>query len=424
MKLWQLARLDLLRCRRRHVVSLSAVVSTVSSLLIIFSLFFGIRKHVLQPILPELPLNLLLAEPKNMSLGFFAFDARTFRKNFNDDTLKAIRKTEGVEAVYPIIGAQFPMRAEGGEAFLGHRMRTDVFATGLSSELVKTDVADGYAFEDAKGPRVPVLVARRLLDLYNSTVAKSINKPKLSEEAIVGLEFELVLGSSYARGTPRPDRVSRKTAQIVGLSEKASLVGISVPEQTMRRWNKSMSTAAPEFSGAYVKLNDRSYAGAVVHTLEQLGLSVDGTAKVASSLYTTLAVLTACLVGLILFFSGLAIMQSFAQLIFERRTEFAIMRALGATQARITKLVLLEALMIACVGIALGAPLGVGLSYLLDIAVVSLISDIPLKPTHVLHCSFAAFAGASFLGIVAALTGALYPTLRGAQKTLSTSLRL
>jgi ABC-type antimicrobial peptide transport system permease subunit len=423
VRLGTLVLADLARSKRRLAVVAIAVAASVAVVVVLGGFVAGIHRYVIQPLLPELPLDLLKVEPKTLSVGLLAFDSSSLSGGGLDDAAVArLSRIEGVKKVYPVVAAAFPMRAEGGEGFIGHRMHTDVFATGVAPDLVAADVAKGYSFEDAADGRVPVLVARRLLDLYNTTIASAIDKPRLSPDMVIGFEFDLVLGSSYARGTPDPNRVKRMTAQIVGLSDQATLVGITIPEETVRRWNREHGGRNP-LSGAYVLTEGANAAGAVARAIEKAGFTVDETAKIVGAGIAIAGALLFLFGGTLLLLSAFAIAQTFFLLVGERRTELAILRALGAKRRDLRRMVLFEAGAVGVIGGASGVLAGAAAAWILDGLIVTRLPDIAFKPEHVVALPPLLVASAFLLGVAAALAGALVPAARAAAANPASALR-
>lgn len=425
MRLGALIASDLSRSKGRLSVVGAAVGAGVAVLVLLGSIGLGIYQGLIEPLLPRLPLDLLKVEPRTISVGLLAFDASKLTGGLDERALDRLRAIEGVEAVYPIVGAAFPMRAEGGAAFLGHRIRTDIFATGIAPELVAADVGRTYTFEDPgeKANKVPVLVARRLLDLYNSTVAVAIDKPRLSPEAVIGFSFELELGASYARGTPDPTRVETIVAEIVGLSDQATLVGITIPEATLRRWNRRFARDESPVTGAYVKTRRPKDAGPVARAIELAGLRVDDTLKIIAAGIAIAGLIGALLAGAFLFLASFAIAQTFFLLVVERRSELAILRAMGARRRDLRRLVLAEAFLVGFLGGAFGVALGAAASSVVDGVVLALLPDVPFKPPHIIAFDGALIGAAWALGILAALLGAMVPAMRAARANPALQLR-
>lgn len=423
MRLGPLLRRDLARSRRRLVTVGLAVAGSVAVITLLSAVALGLYRGVIEPLLPRLPLDLLKVEPKTVSVGLLALDAGALGGGLDAAALQRLKGLEGVTAVYPVVGSAFPISASGGEGFLGRRLRADIFATGVDPALVQADVAKGYRFEDgAEGP-IPVLVARRLLELYNSTVAPAIEKPKLSAEMVIGFQFELVLGSSMARGTPDPSRVRTQVAQVVGFSEHANLVGITIPEATLRRLNAAYDRPESPLAAAYVKIDGPGRAGPVSQAIERAGLAVDETPKVIGTALTVAALVFGLFAGMLLLLAAFGIAQTFFLLVAERRLELAILRALGARSRDLSRLILYEATLVGAVGGLLGVAAGVAVALILDRVVIGQLPDLPFRPEHVVHLSPAFLLGATGLGVVAAWIGALVPAWRAGAANPATALR-
>jgi hypothetical protein len=425
MRLGTLMASDLARSKARLTVVGAAVAAGVAVVVVLGGIGFGIYDGVVKPMLPRLPLDLLKVEPKTLSVGLLAFDAAALSGGLDDRQIDRLRKLEGVEAVYPIVGASFPMRAEGGAEFIGHKIRTDLFATGVDPRLVGPDVAKNYKFEDP-GPNaavVPIVVARRLLELYNTTVAQAIKKPRLSEEAVIGFQFEMELGSSYVQGTPDPSRVVHTVAEIVGFSDRATLIGITVPEATMRRWNTTLGRGESPLTGAFVRTKHPKDAGPVAAAIEEAGLKVDDTPKVVGAAVAISSVIFSLFALALLLLAAFAIAQTFFLLVGERRIELSILRAMGARKNDLLRLVLFEAGVVGVFGGAVGVILGTAGALILDQVVMSFLPDMPFRPAHIVALPVAFVIAAWLLGVLAAVVGAILPAARAAAQNPAAALR-
>lgn len=426
MKLSTLIKRDLSRTKGRFIVVGSAVAMGVAVIVFFGALGAGIYRGVVEPMLPKLPLDLIKVEPRFLSLGVLAFDTTKIGGGLDEAAIKKLEGVPGVEHVYPVLGVGFPLRGEGGGRFLGGSgIRTDLFATGLDPELVQKDVAPGRKFEDP-GPNakvVPVILARRLLDLYNTTVAPAIQRPKISEDLVIGFSFDLVLGSSYVRGTPDPTKIDQLIAEVVGFSDQASIVGINVPAATIRRWNARHAGGVTPIVGAYVKTKSKSDAGPVAQAIERQGLSVDDTMKIVGAVVASAGVLLS-LFGLVLLgMAAFAIAQTFFLLVGERRFELAVLRAMGARRRDLRRMVLIEATIMGTLSGLFGVILGVVASLGFDALATSLLPDVALKPASIVAFPPLLLVLAWVLGVLAALGGAYVPALRAAQADPAQALR-
>jgi putative ABC transport system permease protein len=425
VRLGAFVRRDLAASRGRLALVGSAVAVGVAVTVVLGALGVGAWRSIVVPLLPKLPLDVIRVEPRVVSLGMFALDGSALGGGLDAAQIERLRGLDGVAAVYPMIGASFPLRAEGGERLLGRGIRTDLFATGIDPALVAADVAPGHRFEDPgpDGQVVPVLVARRLLELYNTTVAPAIERPKLSEEAIIGFSAEIVLGSSYVRGTPDPSKVERRIGQIVGVSDHATLVGVTVPEATLRRWNARHGGGRDPIVGAWVRTRTPSDAGPVAAAIERAGLAVDDTLKVVGGAVAAAGLVGGLLAFVLLGLAGFAIAQTFFLLVAERRDELAALRAMGARRRDLRRLVLVEALVVGAAGGLAGVLLGVGVALGVDAALLAVVPDVPFKPSSTVAFPLWLLGGAWLLGTLSAAVGAAWPAARAAAADPAAALR-
>ncbi len=417
-----LLRRDIARSRTRLLGVSTAIGASVAVVVLLASVGLGLYEGVLAPLLPRLPVNLLKVEPRSVNVGLLAFSATDLTGGMDERTLERLRKIDGVTAVHPIVGTAFPMRASGGEGFVGRRIRTDVFATGLSEALVGSDVAEGYRFVDRPEGPIPVIVARRLLELYNTTVAPAIQKPRLSPDLVIGFQFELVLGTSLAKGTPDPRRVARYTAQIVGLSDQANLVGITVPEETLRRWNREFGRPSP-LSGAYVQTRAPSEAGQIARQVERMGLKIDETPKLIGAALAIGAGLFGLFAAILVLLAAFSIAQTFFRLVAERRMELTILRALGARRRDLRRLVMLEAAVVGLAGGVGGTLVGAGIAWSVGRLAVGRLPELPFTPERLVALPPALLVVGVGLGVAASLIGAWWPANRAAASDPATALR-
>lgn len=422
MRLAKIIERDLLRSWKRFAGVGLAVAASVAVLVVLGAVALGIHAHVIGPLLPQLPLELLKVEPRTVSLGVFSFDAGSVGGGLGEDALERMKDIDGVTAVYPVLGAKVPLRAEGGEGFIGKRLRTDIFATGVPLELVADEVAEGEKFEDTPGGPVPVIIARRLLELYNTTVAPSLDKPRLSERMAIGFEMLLTIGRSHSGGAVDPGKIRKIPARVVGFADQASLVGLTVPEATMRRWNAEFGQPSP-VTGAWVRLASPDRAGEVSSRLEQRGLKVDDTAKLIGAGLAVGAGIVGAFGLVVLGLAAFAIAQTFFLVVAERRTELAIFRALGTRRKDLRRLIFLEAAVLGALGALAGLGLGVAVALGLDHTVLGALPELPFQPSSIVSLQPLLLIGALLLGTLSAVLGALFPAFRAGRADPATTLR-
>jgi len=111
--------------------------------------------------------------------------------------------------------------------------------------------------------------------------------------------------------------------------------------------------------------------------------------------------------GIALFVGAFLILNSFNMTVLQRIREIGTLRALGATDVRIVRVVLVEALLLALAGSLAGLALGAGLAVLLIEAMKSF-----GMPVSALEFSAGAAVAAVVTGLIATLAGAAWPALR------------
>lgn len=425
MRLASFIKRDLLRSKKRFAMVGAVIAFGAASLFVLAAIGLGVHQNLIKPLLPKLPLDLLRVEPKTVGFGMFAFDNKILGGGLDEAAIARIKNHDGVKEVYEVIGAAFPLRAQGGAKLFGRGIRTDLFATGVAEDLVRKDIAQGYDFKDPGegGKIVPVLVARRLLDLYNTTVAQAIGQPRLTKEAIIGFSAEIVLGSSYVRGTPNPAKVKTVVGQVVGVSDQATLVGITVPVATIRRWNKRYAESRMPIVTAYVRPKSAAQAASVAQAIEASGLKLDETQKLLSAVSSVALALAWLMAMGFVTLASFSMAQTFNLIVNERRYELATLRALGARQRDVFALVILESGIICFLAGVFGVVLGMLAGKLIDQVLLQLIGEIPFRPESFMAYSPALVAVVLVLSSLAGIAGALAPAWSASRRDPVESLR-
>jgi putative ABC transport system permease protein len=111
--------------------------------------------------------------------------------------------------------------------------------------------------------------------------------------------------------------------------------------------------------------------------------------------------------GIALFVGAFLILNSFNMTVLQRMREIGTLRALGATDIRVARMIVIEALVLALAGSAFGLALGAGLAVLLIEAMKSF-----GMPVSKVEFSAGAAVAAIVTGLVATLAGAAWPALR------------
>ena len=122
--------------------------------------------------------------------------------------------------------------------------------------------------------------------------------------------------------------------------------------------------------------------------------------------------------GIALFVGAFLILNSFNMTVLQRLREIGTLRALGASGRRVAAGILVEALVLGVIGSALGLALGAGLAVLL----VQAMQDFGMPVATVHYSAWAAIA-AVITGMVATVTGGVWPAVRASRISPITAMR-
>ncbi len=259
--------------------------------------------------------------------------------------------------------------------------------------------------------RVPVVVSPTLLELYNGQFAKSHGLPTINSDlaefivkrgGLGRMRFTIGLGSTIVAGSnAKIERSQRRRveAQLIGISPKAMPIGMTMPLEYIRRWNREFlgEEAAGTYSSIIVTLKNKDQLAVFSQWLQDdLGLRLEDSLgerfATAIFLVTSLFVLISFVIITI---SAINIAHNFFMQVSERRRELGILRAVGATRSDVRIMILGEAALIGLIGGAIGISLAVGAGALVDWASSSYLPRFPFKPTT--YFSFESWIWASGL---------------------------
>ena len=277
--------------------------------------------------------------------------------------------------------------------------------------------------------RVPVVVSPNLLEIYNKQFAESRGLPKiggwevfLAERgglAKMRMYFHLgedIVDSGNARVIAPPRMVE---ATLLGVSEKAIPIGVTVPIGYVKRWNTEFlgPEAAKKYSSVIVRLknkNDVAPFGAWVVKEMDLRLEDQQGERFAMIIFiiTGLFVLISFIIVTI---SAINIAHNFFMQVSERRREIGVLRAIGATRGDVRGIVLGEAALLGLVSGAVGIVLAIGGALLVDVLAANYLPDFPFKPETFFHFHWTIFAGGLIFATVFCVMGGLLPAERAAK---------
>jgi len=196
---------------------------------------------------------------------------------------------------------------------------------------------------------LPALINPFLVDVFNATAASALNLARIADPRVVlGLAFRMQFGDSFFVRGVRVDRQVVRRARISGFSDKAPMLGVSLPLNVVRHANAQYRgrEAAEAFDSVIVRTRANEDMSAVIRGAEAMSFSLAPSSRQARRLANMLLILTlvfAIISTVIMGIAAVNIAHTFLMMVAERRTEIGVLRALGATGSDIRLLVLIEA---------------------------------------------------------------------------------
>ncbi|HVV87247.1 MAG TPA: FtsX-like permease family protein [Kofleriaceae bacterium] len=342
------------------------------------------------------------------------------------DTVDKIKARKEVKEALPRMTMQFPALGDGN--FEGQDLRFEVggFTDGIPPVDVAGDPKLAPVFKDwdaePLGPtcqpdqgkaacpdrawqycdhsdlkchhRVPVILSPTVLELYNKQIASSHGLPHIggleqfiAERGRERMQFNIVLGDTTVIGSNHDiDEARQRTvgAILVGISDKARRVGLTIPIGYVARWNREFKgpEAASQFSSIIVTLRDKEQLAPFTSWLENtMKLRLED--SLGEQLGTLLFVITIVLIaiaGVIVAISAINIAHNFFMQVSDRRREIGVLRAVGATQGDVMAIVLGEAAVIGLASGIMGCLLAFSGGLIIDWVSHALVPDFPFKP--------------------------------------------
>src|SRR3989454_2006235 len=197
-KLIRLARGNLARELGALAVSAGGVALGTGCLVFFLALGSGLQS-VVNEVFPVSAREVEVVVPQ------FAIGNLLGEQKIDEATVQKLRAIRGVAAAYPKMQLRVPAVTRYNGAFFGRdiRMGLEVVSTGLMPELVGQDAR--MPFEDrGEGQPIPVLVNKRLLELYNKVFAPQRGLPSLTESQLVGFQIPMELGRSWVAANSLP----------------------------------------------------------------------------------------------------------------------------------------------------------------------------------------------------------------------------
>jgi ABC-type lipoprotein release transport system permease subunit len=411
--LLRLVRLSLNRDRREALFSSFGVAVGVGALVFFVALGIGVGRVVRERVFP-VDATLVDVVPPPISLGRFLGGGR-----LDSSAVERLAALPEVQAVYRKMNVRVPAVSRYEGDFFGSPLRIgfEVLAQGVDSGLVQHDVESGAFADPGPGSPIPALAARRVLEIYNKSFAPARRLPQLSPAMVTGFTFPVEFNRSYVAATA-PGPVVATTVQVVGISDRALLAGITIPLDAAIRLNRQMGADAETFTGVTVRARDPSGVPRIVEAVKKMGLEVDDQERrMATNAGAAVALTTSALAllsVLICILAAVNIAHALSAQVRARAREIGVMQAVGASRADIRSIILGEAGVVGLAGGAAGTIAAILVALAVDAAAGRWLPPFPFKPETFFAFPAALIGGGVAIGMGAALAGAFLPSRRAA----------
>ena len=309
--LTSLIRNNLARNLHNVVMSSFGIIIGISAFVFFIGLSEGIKEVVLKRIFLIEQVEVIPPRVGFATSQLNALFGTDSSDKLNDELMEIFSHVEGLEGVYPKMKFTFPAFGYGGKQFLGRNIKGELIADGIDPALVRDELGEQTLFRDLEAPiacenasvcqdgmgcvegecrplscqqaqdqvctgisycdvsaqeclrPIPILLNEQILELYNGGLAVALGKgkslPKISKEMILAtnITFNIELNrSAIMRSRGRDSQ--KRVLKIVGFSDKAINVGVTLPIEYVKRFNARFTSreVAKKYHSIILKIKD------------------------------------------------------------------------------------------------------------------------------------------------------------------------
>ena len=420
---YRLAIRNLKSQRLRTALTTLGLTVGIGSLVVFTGLSAGLREAIYTNILSNGPLSELTVQGKSSGGSLLNLIPTSASKSrVTPQMMEDIQKIPHVTKVYPEMN--YGNVSSLQISIAGQTFQTDTMIFGLPTEYIQDTLKTPQQREEWKnaiqnypGTHYPAIISRRIIDIYNFTIAASSKLPHLSEKDLTGLDLVVLPDESTflnnANTTSNP-----VLAKLTGFSDKTSLVGVTLPLDVVRKLNKDHDPGYQDnYLRLYVQTDAAEHTEEVQVAIETMGLDVTSAQQQIKAFEQNFRFVN---IGLnmislvILIVAGLMIANTFFSAASERRNEIGIFRALGATRGNIQLMFLTEAGLLGIFGGAIGIVLGLLGEVVMNMVALNILPDITGKPLSIFSNDPATIFGIFVFSILLSTIFAFIPASRAA----------
>jgi len=403
----RMTRLSLSRDKRGALFSAFGVAMGVGALVFFVGLGLGVGRVIRENVFP-VDAALVDVVPPQLSLGNLLGGGK-----LDEATVERLAALPQVARVYRKMNVRVPAVSRYNGNFFGSRlnMGLEILAVGVEPNLIRQDIQMGD-FKDEPGKPIPAVASRRLLEIYNKTFAPARRLPQLAPGMLVGFTFPVEFNRSFVAQVA-PGTVIPSPVQLVGISDRAILAGITIPLESAIRLNRDTGADAETYTALTVEAKDPSGVPAIVEEVKAMGLQLDDQERrLAQNAGAAVAVTTSALAllsVLICLLAGVNIAHALSASVRARAKEIGVMRAVGASRSDVRNLIFAEAAAVGALGALVGTATAVAFAYGINRAAAVFLPEFPFKPESYFQFPPWVLLGGVAIGLLASLGGAYLP---------------
>lgn len=393
---------------RTFLISLSVTIGTMS-MIIFMGLNEGIKKATFDELEKNQSLNEITVRPKVESSKTLSIFKSLSEQRIETKDLEKIKTIEGVTNAYP--ETQFNEFTSLEVDIMGFSMITDAMIFGLEEGYLLDDIKTPDSWQRTEQP-YPAIISRKLLDIYNFTIAIPQGLPTISEKNLIGKEMNMYPGfSTFFPGMKKKGDIIK--LEVVGFSDKVNLIGATIPSGILESLNQKY---APKSKSQYLQVHvlteNQEKTPEVAKEIEKLNYSATyllEQMKSVNAKFNYISYALGAISILILLTASLAIISTFLAQIAERIKELGLYRALGASKKNIKHLILIEAGLIGIIGSITGAIIGTFFSEFINTYISTKFQDFDIIPDTFIILNTKIYITVLIFGTLIALLSAYYP---------------
>ena len=381
----------------------------IAALLTFWSLKLGIEKATESSLAQKTNLNQITVLPASNNFGLSKLGQNV--SNLTPEIVAKIKNIPHVTKVYPQISYRGPASLE--IKILGQSFITDSLIFGVPAEIIQSDLPDLSKWRTDITP-LPLIAPRKILDLYNYTVAINHGPPTIDEKSLLDNEITIHLNySSFFPGLSQEKETLQ--GRIVGFSDKVNLIGLSLPYEKIAQLNQALGQKEEKYHQLYVFVDQPENTELVAADIEKLNVETSYLQKEFqkfSQSFFYLKIILSLISLIILILAAISIFNTFLSLVFERTHDIGILRAIGANRFHIMNIFLSESAILGFLGGLIGLVVSLISAQAINYFALKPLANLSFKPTSIFYFPWTLIVFSLIFAVIFSLLSAFLPAYK------------